>query len=96
LGLAEHAQGVLGEILVVGGARGPWSGFVRRPDWCAGSEGSDREDARDVGLGAEPARLSELHWLSLLLKAVDSAGGIRGCAARSLDGAGDRFNRRPL
>jgi hypothetical protein len=30
----------------------------------------------------------ELYWLSLLLNAVGSAGGIRGSAARSLDGAG--------
>jgi len=28
-----------------------------------------------VWLGAEPARLAELYWLSLLLKAVGSAGG---------------------
>ena len=78
---------------------GAW-GCVRVPglSLCRGgriAQAQGRGEPGVVRLGAEPAWLAELYWLSLLLKAVGSAWGSELEPGRiTRRGAGDRLSRR--
>jgi hypothetical protein len=71
-------KGVPGEIPVPGAVSGVPGLSLCRVGWVVLAQGVRARGRRGLcGSGAESARLAELHWLSLLLKAVGSAGDLR-------------------